>query len=80
MITITRETPEKGHNQEMRMAIYAKKAAEAQGKSIASILEEIANDFCDNYCKWPDQWDEEVEGYELCMSEICAGCPMNRLV
>lgn len=38
-------------------------------KSIAQELEDIANDFCRNYCKWPDEWDEIKEGCEL--SALC---------
>ena len=77
MITITRETPEKGHNQEMRMAIYAKKAAEAERKTVPQILEEIAGQLCDSYCKYPEQWDAEKEGKELIDSDICMNCPLN---
>lgn len=49
-------------------------------KSIAQELEAIANDFCSHYCKWPDNWDEEKEGCELSESDICAKCPLMRLV
>lgn len=42
-------------------------------------LEQIAEDFCNNYCKYPDIWDEEKEGYELCESDICANCPISKL-
>lgn len=49
-------------------------------KSIAQKLEDIANDFCRNYCKWPDEWDEIKEGCELSESDICANCPLCRLM
>lgn len=42
-------------------------------------LEDIKTDICDNYCKYPLTWDEEAEGMELCESEICEDCPLNRL-
>lgn len=42
-------------------------------------LEQIANEFCQNYCKWPDLWDEEKEMMELADSEHCRNCPINRL-
>ena len=42
-------------------------------------LEQIAEDFCNNYCKYPDIWDEEKEGCELSESDICANCPMSRI-
>ena len=41
--------------------------------------EQAKTDICDNYCKYPNIWDEEVMGMELCSSEICARCPLNRL-
>ena len=49
-------------------------------KSIAKILEETAEEICNNYCKWPDAYDEEMEGCELSESSICRSCPLNRLV
>lgn len=48
--------------------------------SIQEILEDIAIEICDKYCKYPSIWDEEKEGCELCESEICQNCPLNRLV
>ena len=48
-------------------------------KTIPQILEDIASEICDNYCKYPGTWDEEKEGCELCMSEVCKNCPLNRL-
>ena len=42
-------------------------------------LEQIAEDFYNNYCKYPDIWDEEKEGYELSESDICATCPISKL-
>ncbi len=47
-------------------------------QTIPQILEGIAEEICDKYCKWPDQWDEESNG-ELSESDICANCPLNRL-
>ena len=46
---------------------------------IPKILEKTVEDICSNYCKYPDQWDEEKEGCELSESEICLNCPLNRL-
>lgn len=48
-------------------------------KTIPQILESVAEEICQNYCKWPDQWDEEVRGCELSESDICKNCPLNRL-
>jgi hypothetical protein len=47
-------------------------------KTVLEMLEDIANDICNNYCKYPDQWDEEKNG-PLCDSDVCANCPCNRL-
>lgn len=49
-------------------------------KSIAQELEQIANDICMHYCRWPELWDEEAKGCELSESDICAKCPLMRLV
>lgn len=50
----------------------------SEEKNIARRLEEIANDICVHYCKWPEQYDEEEhDGVELTDSEICSNCPLN---
>lgn len=48
-------------------------------KTVSEILEEVKNVMCSNYCKWPDQWDEEEEEMELFDSYQCKNCPLNRL-
>ena len=48
-------------------------------KSIAQMMQEIANEMCDKYCKYPDTWDEDKEGVPLCDSEHCRNCPLGRL-
>lgn len=48
-------------------------------KTIPQMLQEVVDDMCQNYCKWPDEWNEEAEGMELSESDICANCPLNRL-
>jgi len=42
-------------------------------------LTKIAEDFCDNYCKYPMIWDAEKVGMELMDSDICKNCPMSRI-
>ena len=42
-------------------------------------LRESFEDFCDNYCKYPEKWDAEKEGCELSESDVCKQCPINRL-
>lgn len=48
-------------------------------KTIPKLLEEIVEQVCNDYCKWPEKWDEEAEGMELMESDICTNCPLNRL-
>ncbi|MBR4182474.1 MAG: DUF3850 domain-containing protein [Lachnospiraceae bacterium] len=40
---------------------------------------EIMMRMCNEYCKYPDTWDEEEKGCELSDSGICDNCPMNDL-
>lgn len=42
------------------------------------IIHEVIEEMCLNYCKYPREWDEEKDG-ELCESEVCSNCPLNRL-
>lgn len=42
-------------------------------------LEIIIENICNNYCKYPLIWDEEVADVPLAESEICANCPLNEL-
>lgn len=49
-------------------------------ENISNLLESVANDICDKYCKYPDTYKpEEHDGVELCESEICQNCPLNKL-
>lgn len=48
-------------------------------RTVAEQIEDVCAEICRNYCKYPDTWDEEKEGVELCESEICNNCPLNRL-
>lgn len=47
--------------------------------SISEIIEEVKTEICDAYCRWPREWDEEKEGFELSESNICRDCPLGRL-
>ena len=47
--------------------------------SITEQIEDIKEQMCSEYCKYPEQWNEKIMGYELCESEVCAKCPLNRL-
>lgn len=48
-------------------------------KTITQQIQDITEEICNKYCKYPDIWDEEKEGCELCDSDICANCPLGRL-
>lgn len=48
-------------------------------QTVSQIIEDVKNEICNEYCKFPLYWDETVMGYELCESEVCAQCPLNRL-
>lgn len=48
-------------------------------KTAIEIIQEVSEDLCNNYCKYPDSWDEEKEGIPLEDSDICTNCPLNRL-
>ena len=38
------------------------------------IIEEVKNDICDNYCKWPFNTETQAD-----LNEICEKCPLKRL-
>ena len=39
-------------------------------------IEDVCQEICETRCKYPDIWDEEKEGMELCESDICKFCPL----
>ena len=47
--------------------------------TVTQILEEVKNQICNDFCRYPREWDEEVEGCELIDSDVCANCPLNKL-
>lgn len=48
-------------------------------KTIVQQMQDIIEDICRNYCKWPELWDEKMEDCELSESSICRNCPLNKL-
>ena len=49
----------------------------AEGKKISEILEDIASEMCDHYCKYPIEYKpEENDGVEIFDSDICRNCPL----
>ena len=51
----------------------------SKSDTVTDIIGEVIEEICNKYCKYPELWDEEEEGMELCDSEICRNCPLNRL-
>ena len=47
--------------------------------TISDIVESVAQDFCDNYCKFPGEYGEEDDDYERLIDEKCSNFPLNRL-
>jgi len=39
-----------------------------------------AETFCDHYCRYPFEWDEEKEGCALAESDICKNCPLEKAI
>ena len=50
-----------------------------ENKTVTNIIDEVKAAICENYCRYPREWDEEKEGQELYESDICENCPLNRL-
>lgn len=49
-------------------------------KTIVQQMQDIVEEMCDKFCKWPEKWDEEMEECELSESTICKNCPLNKLI
>lgn len=53
-------------------------------KGLPQIVQEVVEETCDKYCKWPEKYQEQYgdpdEAGEKMMDEICVNCPLNRLV
>ena len=48
-------------------------------RNVVKILNEVVEEICQNYCKYPGTWDEKAEGIELVESDLCKNCPLNLL-
>ena len=48
--------------------------------NVIELLRHMAVEICDKYCKYPDRWDPDIMGYDLCESEICANCPLVKML
>lgn len=51
-------------------------------ETVTSILEEVANDFCDNFCKYGENMQGMTdEACDEMMDAICEKkCPLNRIL
>lgn len=47
--------------------------------SVTEILEEVREDICTNYCKYPAVYGEGDSEFDRLMHERCESCPLNRL-
>lgn len=76
-IKLEKRTPE-----EKQAYMEGYEAGKKKKQSLTDIiderLEEVKAEICDKICKYPDNWDEETQG-QLCESEQCSNCPLNRL-
>lgn len=41
------------------------------------IQQKAAEAFCDHYCRFPREYDEEAHGVPLAESHICKNCPLS---
>ena len=60
------------------MVVEETKSAEVPRKTITDILDQMATEFCDNYCKWPEKYTiEGIEHSARLYDEHCGDCPLN---
>lgn len=48
-------------------------------ESIVTEIQNIAEEICDHYCKYPELYKDDEDMAEL-LDEHCQGCPVNKLV
>lgn len=48
-------------------------------ETLSEFMNEITEDICDNYCKYPDQYGPGDEEAMRLYEEHCDDCPLNRL-
>lgn len=58
-------------------------AKEEKKVTVMNLLIEVADEICENYCKYPAVCEAERkdpdEAEELLYDKYCANCPMNKL-
>lgn len=45
-------------------------------KLLEERLQKAAEELCDNYCKYPEQWNSD----DLSEAEICRKCPLTKII
>ena len=49
----------------------------------AEIIQEVKEEMCDHYCKYPVEflmtYEDSEEAHDKMIEEMCAECPLNRL-
>lgn len=50
---------------------------EEKQKTIYDLLDEVAETMCDKYCKYPESYEGT---YDEMLEEICANCPMCKVM
>lgn len=55
------------------------KRARDSMKSADAIMEQVIQEMCDHYCKYPAIWDREHPGEDMPEDGPCLDCPLNRL-
>ena len=50
---------------------------EEKQKTIYDLLDEVAETMCDKYCKYPESYEGT---YDEMLEEICANCPMCKVL
>lgn len=52
-------------------------------KSVTEIIEDVKEDICDKYCKYPLEYLAEIKdpdlAHELMLETKCKNCPLQRL-
>ena len=52
--------------------------------TVPDILQSVADQMCDKYCKWPDhclaEKNDPDEANELLLAEHCDSCPLQQLI
>lgn len=47
--------------------------------TVTGLLEEIVGEFCDHYCKYPEQYGDTDDGIDRMAVEHCDNCPFNKI-